>query len=41
MKMNKEQDAFDLVLAFFKVSCVFLVLLSRSMNFLRKLMESS
>ena len=41
MNMNKEQDAFDLVLAFFKVCGVFLVLVARSMNFLKKWTASS
>ena len=41
MNMNKEQDAFDLVLAFFKVCGVFFVLVSRSMIFLKKWTASS
>ena len=41
MNMNKEQDAFDLFLAFFKVCGVFFVLVSRSMNFLKKWTASS
>ena len=41
MNMNKEQDAFDLVHAFFKVCGVFFVLVARSMNFLKKWTASS
>lgn len=41
MKMNKEQDAFDLVLAFFKVCFAFSVLLDRSTSFPKKWTESS
>lgn len=41
MNMNKEQDAFDLVLAFFKVCGICFVLVARSMNFPKKWMASS